>query len=96
MLCSTGFELAECEVCPSCSEFTSLASIITGIVTTLLASSISVIVTIAVCNCPPHSIRPKGEAYDVIGEEHEIYGEMYDVHVKQKKVDGGRISLAST
>jgi hypothetical protein len=43
----------QCEVCPSCSTSTALATVITAIATALLATVIFVLVQIAVCKYHP-------------------------------------------
>ena len=52
----------ECKVCPSCSTSTILASVITAIATALLATVISVLVMITVCQHYTQVIRMQAHA----------------------------------
>ena len=71
----------QCEVCPSCSTSTALASVITAIATALLATVIFVLV-IAVCKCHP-KFTP-GRAETSAGGEGQEYEE----------VDGGKVAVS--
>ena len=77
---------AQCEVCPSCSTSTALASVITAIATALLATVISVLVMIAVCKCHPKFTPGGAETGTSAGGEGQEYEE----------VDGGKGSVAAS
>ena len=66
----------QCEACPSCSTSTALASIITAIATSLLATVISVLVMIAVCKCHPKFTPGEAETGTSAGGEGHEYEEV--------------------
>ena len=74
----------QCEVCPSCSTSTALASVITAIATALLATAIFVLVQIAVCKCHPKFTPGRAETGTSAGGEGQEYEE----------VDGGKVAVS--
>ena len=74
----------QCEVCPSCFTSTALASVITAIVTALLATVIFVLVQIAVCKCNPKFTPGGAETGTSAGGAGQEYEE----------VDGGKGGVA--
>ena len=74
---STVYVSTQCEVCPSCSTSTALASVITAIVTALLATVIFVLVQIsAVCKCHPKFTPGGAETGTSSGGEGQEYEEV--------------------
>ena len=72
------YTVLDSEMCPSCSTSTALASVITAIVTALLATVIFVLVQIAICKCHTRQkFSPGGDgAVASAGGEEQVYEQM--------------------
>ena len=68
------YSMVQCEVCPSCSASTVQASVITAIVTALLATVVFLMVQIAVCKFHP-KLRSGGVGVSA-GGEGQVYEEV--------------------